>query len=368
MDIQCTRRELIDCEQELSKQKQIFIWRNNMNKTIEFLLNNACSSIRYRIKKEILSEIDLSEEEALQNEILGDKLVQEFFARQNHAGWIDEDFHSEKGIETAIRLLSEKGIPSEHLPMKKMLDELERREYTFDKGCLFNVGKVLDEKGFGGSQLIRATIFSYAGIEDKEFIQNQIQSAIDKFEFVLSVDQIGDITAEYKNKLIFKNEVKWPSIYDLRLLAFTKTWRSKENKNIIISSIRQLIKLSPIPDILVLKGHQLIAPASFCMHDFCPDMSIFKDQDWMIWFHRMELLSRLGIVEYIEELKSQVDFLTNILNEDDGLFKKRLSHYYFTKWGTYIGLALEKDWRTEKRRICDLSFRSLLILNYLEKQ
>lgn len=339
-----------------------------MNKAIEFLLDNACPSIRYRLKKEILRDMDSYEEEALQSKILEDKLIQEFLARQNSDGWIDEDFHSEKGIETAIRLLSEKGVLSKGFPMQKMLNELERREDTFDKGCLFNVGKVLDEKGFGGSKLIRATIFAYAGVEDKEFIQDQIQSAIDKFEFVLSIDRIEDITEEYKNKLIFKDEVKWPSIYDLRLLAFTKTWRSKENEKIIISSIRQLIRLSPIPDILVLKGHQLIAPASFCMHDFYPDMSTFKDKDWMIWFHRMELLSRLGIVKYIEELKNQVDFLINILYEGDGIFKKRLSHYYFTKWGTYIGLALEKDWRTEKRRMCDLTFRSLLILHYLEIQ
>lgn len=339
-----------------------------MNKAIEFLLDNACSSIRYRLKKEILSDIDSYEEETLQSQILEDKLIQEFLARQNSDGWIDEDFHSEKGIETAIRLLSEKGVLSEQFPIQKMLNQLERRDDTFDKGCLFNVGKVLDEKGFGGSQLIRATIFAYAGIENKEFIREQIRSAIDKFQFVLSVDRIEDITEEYKNKLIFKDEVKWPSIYDLRLLAFTKTWRSRENKKIIISSIRQLIRLSPIPDILVLKGHQFIAPASFCMHDFCPDMSTFKDKDWMIWFHRTELLSRLGIVKYIEELKNQVDFLINILNENDGIFKKRLSHYYFTKWGTYIGLALEKDWRTEKRRICDLTFRSLLILHYSEME
>ncbi|MBU5311608.1 hypothetical protein KQI38_06170 [Tissierella carlieri] len=337
-----------------------------MNKAIEFLLDNACSSIKYRIKKEILNDIDSYEEEKLQSQILEDKLIREFIAKQNSDGWIDEDFHSEKGIETAIRVLSEKGVLSEQFPIQKMLNELERREDTFDKGCLFNVGKILDEKGFGGSQLIRSTIFAYAGIENKDFIKEQIENALDKFKFILSVDKIQDITEEYKSKLIFKNEVKWPSIYDLRLLAFTKTWRSKQNEKIITSSIGQLIKLSPISDILVLKGHQLIAPASFCMHDFYQDMNTFKDKDWMMWFHRMELLSRLGVVKHIEELKDQVDFLVHILSENDGIFKKKLNHYYFTKWGTYIGLALEKDWRTEERRMCDLTFRSLLILYYSE--
>lgn len=339
-----------------------------MNKTLKFLLDNACPSIRYRIKKEVLNNIDSYEEEKLQSQILEDKLIQKFISKQNSYGWIDEDFHSNKGIETAIRVLSEKGMLSEQPSIQKMLNELEIRKDTFDKGCLFNVGKILDKKGFGGSQLIRATIFAYAGIENKDFIKKQMEYALDKFKFILLVDKIEDITTEYKNKLVFKDKVKWPSIYDISLLAFTKTWRSKENKKMIISSIIKLIRLSPIPDILVLKGHQLISPASFCMHDFYSDMNNFKDKDWMIWFHRMELLSRLGVVKHIKELKDQVDFLASNLKENDGVFKKRLNHYYFTKWGTYTGLALEKDWRTEKRRMCDLTFRSLLILYYSQMQ
>lgn len=337
-----------------------------MNKTIEFLLDNACPSIVYRVKKEILNEICLQEENSLQKQILEDKLVMEFIRKQNSDGWIDEDFHSQNGVETAIRVLSEKGVSSDQPQVTKMLDELEKREETFDKGCLFNVGKILDEKGFGGSQLIRATVFAYAGIEDREFIKKEIETSIDKFKFVLTVGKIDNITEQYKNKLVFKDGVRWPSIYDLRLLAFTKGWRNRENEEIITSSIRQLIKFSPIPDILVLKGHQLIAPASFCMHDFNPCISDLKDNEWMIWFHRMELLSRLGVVKYITELKEQVNFLANVLIENEGVFDKKLAHYYFTKWGTYIGLALEKDWKSKKRRICDLTFRSLLILYHSE--
>ncbi|SCG84315.1 hypothetical protein DW1_2755 [Proteiniborus sp. DW1] len=337
-----------------------------MKKTTDFLLANACPSIIYRVRKEVFNEMCLHEENSLQKQILEDKLVMEFLEKQNSEGWIDEDFHSENGVETAIRVLSEKGLSLKHPQIIKMLNELEKREETFDKGCLFNVGKILDEKGFGGSQLIRATIFAYAGVENRGFIKKQIESSLDKFKFVLTVDKIDDITKQYKNKLVFRDGVIWPSIYDLRLLAFTKSWRNRENEEMIASSIRHLIKLSPIPDILVLKGHQLIAPASFCMHDFNPCISTLKDNDWMIWFHRMELLSRLGVVKHITELKEQVNFLSNLLIENEGVFDKKLSHYYFTKWGTYIGLALEKDWKSRKRRICDLTFRSLLILYYSE--
>jgi hypothetical protein len=51
-----------------------------------------------------------------------------------------------------------------------------------------------------------------------------------------------------------------------------------------------------------------------------------------------------------------------MLFESEGFFRKELSHYYFHKWTQYIGLALENDWKSEEKRICDLTFRSLLIL------
>ncbi|SHI80319.1 hypothetical protein [Lutispora thermophila] len=335
-----------------------------MNQTIGFLLDNACPSIRYRVKREILDEISPQEEEKLQSQILEDKLLREFIERQNSDGWIDEDFHSEKGVETAIRLFSEKGVLASQPSFKVMLEELERREDTFDKGCLFNIGKILDHKSFGGSKVIRAAAFAQAGIEDKHFIKEQIELALDKLKFVCSVSTIDSVAKQYKDKLVFKDGTKWPCIYDLRLLAYTKGWRSEENKRTVVVSIKKMIELSPIPYIHILERNQLIAPAAFCMQDFNPDVNKLKDSEWMMWFHRMEILSRLGVASEIKELKQHLDFLAELLRENNGIFNKRMNHYYFTKWSPYSGLALEKDWRSGTRRICDLTFRSLLILHY----
>jgi len=335
-----------------------------MNETIRYLLDNACPSIKYRVKKEILNEISTQEEEILQNEILEDKLIQEFIEKQNPDGWIGEDFHSEKGAETAIRLFSEKGVLPSQPFFERMLGELERREDTFDIGCLHNIGKILDHKSFGGSKVIRAASFAYPGIEDRPFIKEQIELALDKLKFVCSVSSIDEIAKQYKDKLVFKDGTKWPCIYDLRLLAYTKGWRSEENKKIVVDSIKRMVELSPIPNIYILNRSQIIAPAGFCMQDFNPDVNKLKDAEWMMWFHRMEILSRLGVTSEIKELKQQLDFLAELLRENNGIFNKKMNHYYFTKWSPYSGLALEKDWRTEKRRICDLTFRSLLILHY----
>lgn len=86
----------------------------------------------------------------------------------------------------------------------------------------------------------------------------------------------------------------------------------------------------------------------------------------MMWFHRMELLSRLGVVKSIPELEMQLDFLKSMTDAHSGVFSKKYAHFYFTKWTMYHGLALEPSWKTKNRYLCDLLFRSMLIIHYSE--
>lgn len=331
-----------------------------MQELINYLLEEGCPSIKYRVKKEIYDEVDNN----LYQQILDDQEVRKIISMQNETGWIDEDFHSEKGVETAARVFFEKGLENDYPAYKKMLNELEQRDDTYDNGCLSRVGKILDKKGFGGSELMRAVVFAYAGLENKLLVKKQIEETLDCFRYLTTISSVNEVTEQYKNKLVFSEGAKWPSIYHIRLLAYTESWRNDKNKKMIIDSIKKLIQLSPIPDISVLENHQLISAASFCMHNFNPNINKLKDKEWMMWFHRMELLSRLGLVTEIKELKQQVETIIKLLKESDGLFSKKINHLYFRKWSPYTGLALEKDWRSPKRRVSDLSFRVLLIIFY----
>jgi hypothetical protein len=104
------------------------------------------------------------------------------------------------------------------------------------------------------------------------------------------------------------------------------------------------------------------------MDDFNPDMASLDGAHWMMWFHHMELLARLGIVHLIPELEHQVVELKALLDAGEGSFTKRMAHDYFRSWGAYTGMMLENDWRDPRRRIHDLTFRSLLILHYSENR
>ena len=331
------------------------------------LLERACPSIRYRIRSEVLGQPESSQMMVgLQAEILRDPLVVQVLHWRQADGWLGWSFHGKAGMEAGIRILCEKGVQRHHPALEQALDALEKYPERLERG-IGKVGKILDEKGFGGSWMIRAAVFAYAGVENKAFLQAQIWQALNGFKAVLATDSIDDIVDTYRGKLVFKNNVQWPGIYHLRLLAFTHSWRSEENQKMVAEGVRRLIKLSPLPNISVRSKSQLMAPASFCMHDFNPEMGLMDDAHWMMWFHRMECLARLGVINAVPELQRQVEALARLLDAD-GYFTKSLSHSYFTKWGAYPGMMLETNWRTPERRVVDLTFRSMLILHYATGQ
>ena len=177
------------------------------------------------------------------------------------------------------------------------------------------------------------------------------------------LESLEGVYAMYKGKRVFDGVVPWPSVYHFRLLAFTRHWRTDENRRTLIEALANLARFSPIPQANVLDKRQLLSPGAFAMHDFDCDMGNLSQQGWMTWFHRTELIARLGIAGDVPWIEQQIGWLRRYLDANDGFFVKRMSHYYFTKWTAYIGLALEDDWGERESRVNDLTFRSLLIIN-----
>lgn len=335
-----------------------------MKDPMEYLMNHACPSIRLRLRREVLGNLESEEEATLTEEILRDALVRKYIALIDADGWIPNDMHSPEGVETAVRVLTEKGLDKSHPTVAGMLAQLEQRSDSFDLGCLFRVGKFLDELNLGGSQTIRAVIFAYANEENKDFVREEIRKALDAFQAVTNVEAMEQITEEYRGRLVFKKGVVWPGIYHLRLLAFTESWRTPDEYRMLRDAVQRLVDLSPIPYVNGLYRSQLISQGSFAMHHFRADFDEFKAKDWMRWFHRMELLSRIGVIPGVPEIRRQYDVLLRMLENGSGVFSKKHAHAYFTNWDTYGGLALEEDWKTKERYLCDLCFRSLLIRHF----
>jgi hypothetical protein len=334
------------------------------NNARDTLLECACPSIQYRLRLELLGEDSQTNQmQELQKKILWDKKVQEVIAWQQDDGWLAWDFHGQCSIESGIRILCEKGISPANPVLAKALQALEAHPERTVRG-LGKVGPFLDENALGGSNMIRAVVYAYAGVEQLPFIQQQIQQALDGFRAVLNIHTIDDLVEPYHDHLILRKGLIWPSLYHLRLLASTHSWRNPDNLELFGRSLTRLVELSPIPAFYVRKRSQLIAPASFCMDHFAPRLDTLDDMHWMMWFQRMEFLARTGVVHLVPALQSQIIELQNYLDSGKGLFTLPLNHRYFREWNAYTGLMLENDWRTPQRRINDLSFRSLLIQHY----
>jgi hypothetical protein len=340
----------------------------NNKHAITKMLSSACPSIRYRLRKEILDESISSKTMLdLQGQILDDRAVNSICGSQQPDGWLGRRFHGYDSHEAAVRLLCEKGVEPRQPQLARALEVIERDAGRIEQD-MGRVGKVFDDLELGGSRLIGAATLACAGIEDALLVREQLALVLKSLESILTVSSILEISEIYKEKRVFNQGVKWPGIYHLRLLAFTHSWRNCENIELATKAVQKIVELAPIPYILVRHGSQLIAPAAFAMQDFCPgDLFAMRGDAWMAWFHRIELLARIGVIEKIPALKMQTDVLEYHLANNGGWFVVPLSHEYFKHWGSYTGLMLESDWKTAERRIFDLTFRSLLILNFAGK-
>lgn len=341
----------------------------NHSNSVQFLLDHACPSIVYRTRKEILGDPgDTPSMQELQKQVINDAGVKRVLALQKEDGWLGGHFHGADGPEGGIRYLVEKGVESEHPVIRQAIEAIERHGKEFDYIGLGRIGMILDDYRLGGIQMMKACVYAYAGHEKETFIIEQIKEAFSAFEYVAGLPNIDNIYTLHKNKIsVFAKGVKWPSTYHLRLLAFTKGWKNTGHLDTLGAAFNKLVEFSPIPNIKLLYKNQVVSPASAYMNDFNPDLGHINAKDWMMWFHRVEMIARLGITDKIEAIKKQIHILENILGENEGLFTRPLYHFYFNKWTQYIGLALENDWKVKNARICDLTFRSLLILKLTDQ-
>jgi hypothetical protein len=66
--------------------------------------------------------------------------------------------------------------------------------------------------------------------------------------------------------------------------------------------------------------------------DYINESESLFQRPGVMWFQRMKLLARLGVVGEIPELRQQVEVLRERLEAQGGWFTKPLTHDYFRRW------------------------------------
>lgn len=340
---------------------------------IDFLLENANPSIKYRIKKEILKDITSDEEKELQNKILNEPITQSIINCQKENGWLGNGFHGSnknagayENQEVGIKYLAEKGVLKDTMVLKKAMDAFVTTELS--DLCYRTKGKVYDEFKYAanGQNIIRCACIARAGYDDVIDIKPQIQLSLDSFKRVLEVDSILEVSRSIKSSKyrVFNNFEKWPCRYYLDILAHTSSWKTEENKIILANSIKKLMR-SDRAELIGVGAASWVGHVLGTLGCFTEGFTIAIEKD-SIHYTQMETvlwLCKCGLTPYIEKLQHEVNIIRDSINEN-GICEANVDEGQIKGISTYSGLQLEVDWKLPVRRFCDVTFRALQIIHY----
>lgn len=341
---------------------------------IDFLLNNAGPSIVLRVKKEILKDISKKEEQELQSQILDEKIIKLITEKQQENGWIGQGFHgSNKNAgqydnqEVATKYMGEKGLQN-----TPVLDGAMKAFATtkLTDLCYETKGKVYSEFNVPayGQNIIRCACIARAHYDDMIDITPQINLALESFRRVTEVDSIFDVSRPTKEFRLFNENERWPCHYHLETLAFTDSWKNKDNISMLSESFKKLMRTDR-PEIMNTRvacwvGHP-VGPAWYYSEGF--SISMDTDAAHIISMDKVEWMARCGLYNHIPKLKEEIEYILNNVDQN-GICTLAVNEKEFRGWSPYFGLQLEPDWKSKIRRACDITFRALLILHYAQMQ
>ncbi len=347
---------------------------NLLNMMSGFLIQNANPSIVYHVKNDILNNISDDEKKNLSNRIMQEKIIQSIIACQKEDGWLGNNFHGPnkhaglyENQEVGVKYLGEKLVYKDAPVLKNAIEAFKT---VFPR--LFGEDDIdCNRYAAAGSDIIKAACVARAGYEDSFDITKEITNALDSFRRVTEITSITDIVKIRKRRpekinpkgivYVFKAYEKWPCWYHLDILAHTNSWRSSENIEMLAESFNKLLKstgLNYSPAYCVDVGH-LVG----CCGAFKEGMVLSEDvggEDY-VFLNLVEYMCRCGLYSLVPELKKKVNIIYDSIDEH-GICCVNYVENALKGMGTYGGGQLEVDWRSKTRKLCDVTYRGLLIL------
>ncbi|MCL2764344.1 MAG: hypothetical protein FWD40_03575 [Treponema sp.] len=333
---------------------------------LDLLIKNACPSISLRTQEEIIKkQIPAKEKKEYIIKITSGERINQILNWQTADGYFGNRFHtapSKSNIwthEGCVRYLLEMGLNLDFAPLKKALDIL--LVPGWGKECEEVKNKAPAIFGYG---MIRAGLFAQAGLHKYDFMHEWIDIALQSFRNIAEASDYNDIAVPYKNKYIFAEKKYLPTMYLLRVLAFTDKWRTQENIAMVTRAYRNLYEWLPFPPTYIKAKYQLVAPAGNIAGPFNQNIS---ESIGLWWFFFYELSARMGMLGRNSPFYKHLHALNEYLRKNNGLFIEKYNKRGYDSWSGYSGLALEDNWSKRERRIYDLTFRSYLINAIAEK-
>lgn len=345
--------------------------KNNYQRLIEFLLENAGVSIKYRVKKEILNvSVESDEMQALQAEILDLSRVKKAFAAQKEDGFIGNVIHGAyfDGFDSTVNLLKRYGVEISNPAMQRARECLLNWK-DYEKDHFYKAGNAMDEHGRGGFRAILADTLVELGTEESApQIQEQISNALNAFRGALNYTCVDDFSKKATMKGVpcryYIKGATFPALNHISILEKTFSWRTSENLAMVEKSYwhcKEIMKNYNDGIIYVNCGY-FVGPFNYNWNRVHHEISMQDFDSCPIefaWFMRgLSTVSHSKAIfnddnpYFAESLAKMVEpenILETISDEQLRLFKKYA--------------AIEPSWRKKESIACDLYFPILLALS-----
>lgn len=352
---------------------------NVLDKMTGFLLDKANPSIIFHVKNDILKKITNEEKQELQDRVLREEIIRRIIACQKEDGWLGNGFHGPnknagqyENQEVGVKYLGEKLIYRDTPVLKNAIEAFKIRKPDLfgdeDTDC--------NQYAAAGADIIKASCVARAGYEKLFDISNEIKVSLESFRRVTEVDSVTDIVKIRKRRpervnpegiaYVFNKYEKWPCRYHLDILAHTERWRSKENISMLAEAFNKLLKdngLDYFPAYCVDIGHLVGCCGAFREG---MDLGVNKCGTHYVYLDLVEYMCRCGLYNLVPQLKKEVDMIYDSVDEQ-GICRANYCENALKGMGTYSGGQLEEDWRSKTRKLCDVTYRGLLILYYAGK-
>lgn len=367
-------------------------------KALDFLLHHAGPVIQYRLRKEITGKITLREEESFLHEIYElphMQLVQKYVKPDGYIGSGMHSWDNWRGMvlhetplqdgETAARLLSYYAIPKEHPIVanfvKAMRDEkILKQEFSYIPPEIERYHNRF--VGIHNGNCLGALLYTMQAIlgygDDYDDLIEFQQIALKGFEKILQLSSLEEILKQRKG---LERKYKYPYIesdeylpngYTLETLAYTKTWRTEKNIQMLADALNHINKIMK-PDTLmhVKVKSRYYAP---CYALVTPIRAFDPECIDTINYRRvLTEIAMLGVGNRVGIIRESLEAISAATNNEGILqmdyaqpHNKRYSPKNIEYPTPYADVRLEENYKDGHGLDCDLTFWAVQFNNLVE--
>ncbi|MDR1688130.1 MAG: hypothetical protein LBS21_05910 [Clostridiales bacterium] len=366
----------------------------NLSKSIDFLLENAGPVIKYRLRKEILSNLSKTEEENFLEQIY---LTPHFKLVQSYAkpsGYIGSGMHSWdnwRGVtlhetylqdgEAAARLLSYYAIPKEHPLVKNFIgamrcESILKEEFSYIPPEINRFETRYT--GLNSGSCLMTLIYAMQamlGYGDDGYVKPFQDISLEAFRSILPLSSFLDIAktrvskAKYNYPYI-EADTYFPGQYHLETLAYTSSWRTPENIKMMADALNHYNEISREANLIHVKiGNRYYAPFPLNIHN-SPIRAFRADLIDSITYRRLLTeIAMLGAGEGVGVLRESARNIEDAIGSD-GILRMRLDLPHNKRYSPksieyptpYVDVRIELDYKRRYAFECDLTFWAVQFL------